>query len=357
MANYRRRKPALGWGGVSRTPIVTVGDNELSTGVIARGWTYWGIDEGGPYIPFFGAPAVHPPSSYGPVTTGGTFSADTAFTNWAVLGGWVDGGGIYTSIKHDWMQKTFSGLTPGETVGFRFNFAYTLDTGGGNIFGEIEGTTINRWSALDSGPTYWDVGYPTIAGQYITTVVPLSGDVIVRMGWENMGPTGSNGQGGFGAFEFVSIGGDGDVRPKLLVWGTPAGAGAPKSWPQDSRGSVVSKRFPSGRRAKWTKPGLDYLKQFVPWIPMVDRLRVGGPNGLDASGADGADGWRAALEYLRDGGIGTYYPDQDDLSIDPVDCTLVAPLLDKYDREDASLLRGLELVLATLRPGDVFPEY
>ena len=358
MANYRRRKPALGWGGVKRTVLDTGATQELGTGVLGRGWDYYGTDTGGPYLEFFGAPAVEPPSSYGPSGTSEVFATDTTNYNWAVLGGWVVGGDIYNSTKVDWIQKTFTGLTPGDTVGFRFSRSVVLALGDSQIFAEIEGDGTGSFAATPDQAGLWDdFGYPRVGGTYITTTVPLSGEVIVRIGLNNRGPTGENGQGGFDNFELVSIGSPTDTRPNLLVWGTPAGAGQVRSWPQASAGTMMSKRFPSGRRSVWTKPGHDFLQQFVPHIPQVDRLRVGGPNGLDASGADGDTGWRAALEWLRDGGIGTYYPDQDDLSLDPVDCVLVGPLEGRYERDDPSLLRGVDLVLRTLNPNDVFPEY
>jgi hypothetical protein len=205
------------------------------------------------------------------------FIGDLPSTNWAVLGGWVVGGNIYTATPTAWAEKTFTGVTPGTVVGFRFKFAGVLDDGGGNVFAEIEGATVNRFSALNLGGTFWTYdGRPVVAGDYITTTVPMSGDYVIRLGWENMGPTSSNGQGVFSELEVVEISCEGVVTTHRLDFCYPLEE--VRSWRQPREGSVHLV-YPSGEEASWIRGGHDgFLEAELRWVPRtttVDPLNDG----------------------------------------------------------------------------------
>lgn len=152
-------------------------------------------------------------------TTGGwvreTSESDTAwapYTWWGanasgpLLGGsalffWVDdpGGPPYQLgnwVRASWIKKTFNGTeqggaawTPGQKLGFRFRINWTLDTGGGNIFVEVNGT---RVSGLTSSFDFWNMPVDSLNNQVDTVVWAAadgSGEVEVKMGGENYYPS------------------------------------------------------------------------------------------------------------------------------------------------------------------------
>lgn len=342
MANYRRRKPALGWGGER---FLESAASEVAGGSWAGGTVV--------------APVDFPPASGGsPLTF--TLNSVGAGTNNALdfdsaaLGVWADT--LTNETRDGRYDLTVTGLTPGDAFSWRATIVFISDTvpGAGVVVLSTVGVTTSSLTVpRGDNTTLFVNGAPLGIVASLTTEVPPSGTVVIRV--------------------YVAIGGSHSLtmslrdvawgtpgtgsRPNLLVWGTPAGLGRVTTWPRMGGGSARSDRFPGGRRARWSKPEYDVLALPMPYIPQTDRLRVGGPNGLDASGADGAAGVRAALEYGHDGGHYTFYPDQDDLALDAVDCFLEAPMAGAYERGDSSLLRSVDWVLRTLTSGDVFPEY
>jgi hypothetical protein len=332
VANYRRRKPALGWGGEKFT--------ESAASALSGSWA--GGSESGGDLPGPGALTFT-------VSGSGVLNAEGA-----ALALWTD---TFTNEARDNVyRKVISGLTPGGTFGWKSRMAVNVDTqpGVGSMrFDTIGVTTVTRTLPRGTGTTLFGPGEPILTDTFGSVLVPPSGEVILQV-YARFNPS------FFVNVDFFDLAyGTPGIGPRanLLVWGTPAGAGPVKTWPRRGGGSATSDRFPSGRRATRGKDDHDVLVMPMPFIPGEDVLRVGGPGGLDASGADGALGVRAALEYGRNGGLFTFYPDQDDLELEPIDCRLVAPMDGAYDRGDDSALRSVDWTLRTVTPGDVFPEY
>lgn len=352
-APYRDTLPKIVWDETTsaKTPVGGWLANELSIGWFARGWALYETRTGGPFLPFFGAPEVQPPTAFGPMppdadncsafdVSGG--KGDRPLTDWAVLGGWVyPGSKICSELRTSWAQKTFTGLTPGLTVGFRFAFGYVLDTGGGNVFGEIEGTFVNRFSALSSGPTFWTFdGKPVVEGGYIATVVPPSGEVIIRLGWENMGPSGANGQGSFSAFELVDLSCEAAVTTHRLDFRYPLEEVRVWRGPRAGSSRVV---YPSGAEASWRR-GLDgHLAGEVRWVPRatsVDPLNDGWEDAADVKG------WQRFLAWARRGGnTFRFHPDKDDDDLF-YECVLVEPRGDPEPEDD--MTRGFPFHIRTV---------
>lgn len=143
-------------------------------------------------------PTYKPESDWGVTAAGpglGTFA----------LFFWVDdpGGPPYTLgpiTRKTWIEATFDGTegggvawTPGQKVGFRFRVNWTLDTGLGNVFVELEGA---GGPVRVSGPTpsfnFWDMPVDPLNNQVdlvVYAVADASGEVIVRLGAEGMAPS------------------------------------------------------------------------------------------------------------------------------------------------------------------------
>lgn len=118
---------------------------------------------------------------------------------------WVDdpGGPPYMLgpwLRHTWIEATFDGTegggvawTAGQKVGFRFRVNWTLDTGGGNVFVELQGAgSPVRVSGLTPSFNFWDMPQDALNNQVdlvVYAVADTSGEVVVRLGAENMYPS------------------------------------------------------------------------------------------------------------------------------------------------------------------------
>ena len=109
------------------------------------------------------------------------------------LFGWTDPGAW---VRSTWIEATFNGSegggtpwTPGQKVGFRFRVNWTLDTGGGNVFVEVNGT---RVSGASGSFDFWSIPVDPLNNQVdfvVFAVVDGSGEVAVKLGAENMYPS------------------------------------------------------------------------------------------------------------------------------------------------------------------------
>lgn len=132
----------------------------------ASPWADWGANFDGPYL--------------------GTF----ALFSWGDAGPWVRS--TWAKAVLDGTEGGGSPWTPGQIVGLRFRVTVSLDTGGGSAFVEVEGADgAHRLSGL-SGPSFWTIpvdGSNNQVDSVIYAVADASGQVIVRLGGENMYPS------------------------------------------------------------------------------------------------------------------------------------------------------------------------
>lgn len=134
----------------------------------------------------------------------GTYPWDSIHTWWqgagpafagSVLFFWFDQGtepytlGPWT--RSSWIEKTITGLTPGATYGVTFSLNWTLDTGPGNIFVEIEGADgPNRLTITATGATIWTITTLEQDVQYrLRATANASGEITIRAGGENYAPS------------------------------------------------------------------------------------------------------------------------------------------------------------------------
>lgn len=117
---------------------------------------------------------------------------------------WVDIGVppyvLGTWVRSTWIKATFDGTegggvawTPGQKVGFRFRVNWTLDTGGGNVFVELQGAGAPiRVSGLSPLFDFWTIPVDPNNNQVDNTVYAIadaSGEVVVKMGLEGAFPS------------------------------------------------------------------------------------------------------------------------------------------------------------------------
>jgi hypothetical protein len=351
-APFRDTRPKIEWDEVAtaKTPVGVWEAGEVGPGWVAdRGWRYYGHNSGGPFLPFFGAPAVRGESDWGPSTDPspgnevGVFVGDSAVTDWAVLTGWVEGGDIYTALISAWAEKTFTGLTVGLRVGFRVRFGYVLDTGGGHVFASIEGETTDSFIAGNSGPTFWTFdGYPVVNEGYISTIVPASGEVTVRMGWGDMGPSGANGQGTFSAFELVDMTCEATTTTHRLDFAYPLEE--VRVWRPPRAGSTRLV-YPSGAEASWLRGRDGRLASEARWIPRQSTLADPLNDGWEDL-ASGTPGWQRFLAWARRGGnVFRFHPDKDDDAL-YYECVLDEPRTDPDPEDD--MTRGFPFAIRTV---------
>ena len=163
------------WTGTLETGAVTLDDYD-TTG----GWTIVS-DPDSPYNQMAGwwghLPGTNPP-----------------IFNGSVLFGWNDDGAGHTVgpwVRSSWIEKVVTGLTPGATYGITFDLTWSLDTGPGNIFVEIEGASgASRMAIPSTGNTFWTYG-DLVADTLLRlrATADGSGEVTIRMGGENYAPS------------------------------------------------------------------------------------------------------------------------------------------------------------------------
>jgi hypothetical protein len=80
--------------------------------------------------------------------------------------------------------------TPGQIVGLHFRLVWSLDTGPGNIFAEVEGATTERASFPNTGTDFWNIDpsvSPAVVDGYLSVAADSNGEVKLRLGGENYG--------------------------------------------------------------------------------------------------------------------------------------------------------------------------
>lgn len=155
------------------------------TTFFADGWRFKGDTQGQ------GFPVTTPATTVDNALGGGWWynAVGSPGFGGSVLFFWIDdpGGPPYTlgpGARSTWMEKTFSGFTPGERVGFHFRANWTLDTGPGNIFCELNG---NRVSFPNGSYDFWTID-PSLSAfvydNYASAVADGSGNIVVKLGGE-----------------------------------------------------------------------------------------------------------------------------------------------------------------------------
>lgn len=182
-------------------PTCTLGTSAMTEDIagdtlFTNGWRIYGDTQGSGY-PAGSKPAPNNPDAYGawwscigctnpPVNPAVQISG-------FVFGTWNDDGMLNTLgpwIRSTWMQKTYSGFTPGERVGFHANVTWSLDTGAGGMFMEVNG---ERVSIPSNGYDLWTID-PSLGGVqdgYAAGNADGSGEVTVKIGIEGY-TSGSN---------------------------------------------------------------------------------------------------------------------------------------------------------------------
>jgi hypothetical protein len=130
-----------------------------------------------------------------------------------LFGGFFDGY-IEKAVPFNGTEGGGAAWTPGQRVGVHFRIIWTLDTGAGNIFAEVEGgldpetgETTNRVSFPNGSYDFWDIpsdlGPNFVFDGYLSGVADASGELMVRLGGENYGGS-CNVYAEFRDLEFVS---------------------------------------------------------------------------------------------------------------------------------------------------------
>lgn len=143
----------------------------------------------------------------GGTPTPGTYPEDTIHTWWSSTGGapllggsalfmWVDtfAGPPYSLgpwYRETYVEKTITGLTPGATYGITFSASWSVDTGAGNVFFEIDGASgPNRLALTATGSTIWTITTLEQDVQYrLRATATGAGEVTIRVGGENYAPS------------------------------------------------------------------------------------------------------------------------------------------------------------------------
>jgi hypothetical protein len=260
--------------------------------------------------------------------------------NAAALFSWTDPLGATEARDSEWVV-TVSGLTPGSVFGWKGTVQWIVDTV--PEVGYLEVSTIGVATATyrippGSSPLFSGQVFPSF-NPYLPVVVPPSGDVQVRVyAWSH--------PSFFKALEFgapcVGEVGEGRRDNRLVCVRNPEEM---RTYSEPARRSRVVET-PAGFRDAYLPAHIQKWAGVVRGIPW---------EGYDATanawyGWEGAGGWRAFLEYARNGGDFTFYPDQDDESTGYI-CQLEAPIWIGTGGPDADWVMHRRLPL-TMRTAD-----
>jgi hypothetical protein len=193
---------------------------------------------------------------------------------------------------------------------------WSLDTGPGNLFLELVGLTTDRLSLPGGSYNFWTIDPSLHAGVvngYFSTIVPPSGDVIVRIGGE--GYSGScNVFAKFSELEAVDL----ECTPTTVSYRLDF------PYPIENvrsrrrlRPSSQRSTLPSRFRSAWLVGHDGVLKGDVPWIPAGSALTLplnDGWEDVDDSGTV-RSGWSRFMRHALRGGAFTFYPDKDDNAV------------------------------------------
>lgn len=125
-----------------------------------------------------------------------------------------------------------------------------------------------------------------------------------------------------------------------------------KSYSESRTGSETI-QYVSGVEDAWVTGDDQVLEGMVRWIP---RLATTTPEGVNATGWEGATGWRAFLEWARRKNVLRFYPDPVGDAATFFPCYLVEPSKGGPDNED-DFTRKLSLFRLRTSDGSVFVGY
>lgn len=213
------------------------------------------------------------------------------------------------SSRSTWIEKTLTGLVPGATYGLTFAINWTLDSGPGNIFLEIEGTSASRYSVLATGGTIWTVS--TLQNDVLYRLradATTAGEITIRLGGENYAPS-ANVLCTFtdaGVYRLEHV-------PRGLLFPYP-----PEDVRSFRRPLPGSQRLtlPSGETDAWTIGQSGRWTCEARWIPAVSSLALPDNDGWEDRDDSGTlrAGWDRFLRHAGRGGQFRFYPDSTDLT-------------------------------------------
>lgn len=160
--------------------LIPEGDTDLHLDATAFSSGMWTVEKD--YV------APNGPHNWWGVNAGGPTFNGSALFGWADAGPWV---------RSSWITATLDGTegggpawTPGQKVGFRFRVNWSLDTGGGNIFVEVNGVRVSGPSA--GSFDFWNMPEDPLNNRVdlvVYAVADANGEVVVKMGGENYFPS------------------------------------------------------------------------------------------------------------------------------------------------------------------------
>jgi hypothetical protein len=365
MTVHRDKIAKVTWNELTYDPVEIVSSSSLHLDgtMFANGWQVLGdtqLEPDPPNLEAYKAPVKSDPLNFG----GWAINASgTVGFSGSVLFGWLDnpgGGGTGIGgfqygpyVRTFYYEKTVTGLTPGDTVTFVVDISWTLDTGGGNLFLEIEGETLVNYPIVDTASVWVDIATMLNDVRYnMATVVPLSGEVTIRMG-------------GVGYYPSANV---------LVTYQNPAvysvacGGTATNSFalltPYQLE-TIRSRKFPrkgstrmvlaSGEEDTWHHGYDGVFSADVRFIPAVSALTLPDNDGWEdrVSGTATYAGWARFLRHIDKGGSFTFYPDKDNTAtsyscvadgevqtVPDVEDDMVRSITLRMRTTDASLITG-----------------
>jgi hypothetical protein len=315
---YRDVRPRIEWTQTlsERQVLVALsfGDYADVAAYFADGWRLKGDTQGSGFPVTIPAPATD--SAFGgwwSATVGGsglvvTLSGSVTF--------WIDdpGGPPFTLgplIRETWMEKTFTGLPASSAVGVRIRANWSLDTGFGNLFLEIDGTS--RLSYPNGLFDLWTIPNDLALGltdYYLVGLTNGLGELTVKIGGEDF-QTSGNILATFHDIEIVDFSCSPSLPTHELRFKYPIED--VRSFRQPRAGSHLL-TFPSGEADAWLRGHDGHLRGEVRWIDTVSELTPPENDGWEDVDDAGTPryGWARFVRHARQGGTFTFFPDEND---------------------------------------------